>query len=62
MSKTPSDRTQNSENELLPAYRFDYKQAKSNRFAVNHKPEKLTVVADGATQRLERSKDGLYRP
>ncbi|MEO0886864.1 MAG: hypothetical protein AAFY54_13140 [Cyanobacteria bacterium J06648_10] len=44
MSKTPSDRTQNSEDELLPAYRFDYKQAKSNRFAVDHKPEKLTVV------------------
>jgi hypothetical protein len=44
MSKTPSDHTQNSEDELLPEYRFDYEKAKPNRFAVNHKTHKLTVV------------------
>jgi hypothetical protein len=44
MSKTPSDHTQNSEDELLPEYRFDYEKAKPNRFAVNHKTQKLTVV------------------
>jgi hypothetical protein len=44
MSKTPSDHTQNSEDELLPEYRFDYDKAKLNRFAVNHKTQKLMVV------------------
>lgn len=45
MSKTPSDHTQNSsEDELLPEYRFDYQKAKPNRFAVDHKTQKLTVV------------------
>jgi hypothetical protein len=40
----PSDHTQNSEDQLLPEYRFDYAKAKSNRFAVGHKTQKLTVV------------------
>lgn len=44
MSKTPSDHTQNSEDELLPEYRFDYEKVKPNRFAVSHKTQKLTVV------------------
>lgn len=44
MSKTPSDHTQSSEDELLPEYQFDYKKAKPNRFAVGHKTPKLTVV------------------
>jgi hypothetical protein len=44
MSKTPSDHTQNSEDELLPEYGFDYAKAKPNRFAVGHKTQKLTVV------------------
>ena len=44
MSKTPSDHRQNSEDELLPEYRFDYEKAKPNRFAVGHKTRRLTVV------------------
>jgi hypothetical protein len=44
MSKTPSEHTQNSEDELLPEYRIDYEKAKPNRFAVNHQTQKLTVV------------------
>jgi hypothetical protein len=44
MSKTPSDHTQDSEDELLPEYRFDYEKAKPNRFAVGRKTQKLTVV------------------
>jgi hypothetical protein len=44
MSKTPSDHTQNSEDELLPEYRFDYEKAKPNRFATGCKTQKLTVV------------------
>ncbi|KJH72574.1 hypothetical protein [Aliterella atlantica] len=44
MSKTPSDKTQNPEDELLGEYRFDYKQAKPNRFAVRSETQKLTVV------------------
>jgi hypothetical protein len=37
MSKTPSDHTQNFEDELSPEYRFDYEKSKPNRFAVGHK-------------------------
>jgi len=33
MNKTPFDQPSNSEDELLPEYRFDYKKAKPNRFA-----------------------------
>jgi len=44
MSKTPSNHTPNSENDLLPEYRFDYEKAKPNRFAAGDKTQKLTVV------------------
>lgn len=44
MSKTPSDHTQNSEDELLAEYRFDYQKAKPNRFATRSGAQKLTVV------------------
>jgi hypothetical protein len=44
MSKTPSDHPQNSEDELLPEYEFDYKQAKPNRFAAKQK--RTVVVLD----------------
>lgn len=44
MSKTPSDHTQNSEDELLAEYRFDYQKAKPNRFAARSETQKLTVV------------------
>jgi hypothetical protein len=44
MSKTPSDHTHHSEDKLLPEYQFDYEKAKPNRFAVNRKTLKLTVV------------------
>jgi hypothetical protein len=33
MSKTPSENMEPSNDELLPEYRFDYAQAKPNRFA-----------------------------
>jgi hypothetical protein len=33
MNKTPFNESSNSEDELLPEYRFDYKKAKPNRFA-----------------------------
>jgi hypothetical protein len=44
MSRMPSDHPQNSEDELLAEYHFDYQKAKPNRFAVHHTPQKLTVV------------------
>ena len=44
MSKTPSEQTQNPENELLAEYRFDYQKAKPNRFAARNEAKKLTVV------------------
>ncbi|MEM6436747.1 MAG: hypothetical protein AAF773_23275 [Cyanobacteria bacterium P01_D01_bin.115] len=44
MSKTPSDQTQNFEDELSPEYHFDYQKVKPNRFAIGHKTQKATVV------------------
>ncbi|MEW5860536.1 MAG: hypothetical protein AB1861_24635 [Cyanobacteriota bacterium] len=44
MNKTPFDQPSNSEDELLPEYRFDYKKAKPNRFADRGRKRKLTVV------------------
>ncbi|MBW4574244.1 MAG: hypothetical protein KME08_03070 [Aphanothece sp. CMT-3BRIN-NPC111] len=46
MSKTPFDQPSNSEDELLPEYRFDYKKAKPNRFINRNRSgkPKLTVV------------------
>ena len=44
MSKTPSEHTQNNDDELLAEYRFDYRQAKPNRFAVRSERQKLTIV------------------
>jgi hypothetical protein len=44
MSKTPSDHSQNSEDEFLAEYGFDYQKAKPNRFAACNKVQKLTIV------------------
>lgn len=44
MNKTPSDHTQNPEDELLAQYRFDYQKAKPNRFTTPNETQKLTVV------------------
>jgi len=56
MSKTPSDETQNSSNELLPEYHFDYKRAKPNRFATrfaagcDRQPLTVVVLDDDVAQ------------
>jgi hypothetical protein len=44
ISKMPFEQSSNSEDELLPEYRFDYKKAKPNRFANKSGKPKLTVV------------------
>lgn len=44
MSKTPSNPMNNSEDELLAEYCFDYQKAKPNRFAARSEMKKLTVV------------------
>ena len=44
MNKTPSNQNNNSEDELLVEYCFDYQNAKSNRFATRSQVQKLTVV------------------
>jgi hypothetical protein len=44
MSKTPSDHAQNSEEDLLAEYHFDYQKAKPNRFAARKETQKSTVV------------------
>ena len=40
----PSDHAQNSEDELLAEYHFNYQKAKPNRFAARNGTQKLTVV------------------
>lgn len=40
----PFDHIQNSDDELLAEYRFDYQKAKPNRFAVRTEMQKLMVV------------------
>lgn len=44
MSKTPFEESQNSDDELLSEYRFDYQKAKPNRFAKSSETQGLTVV------------------
>lgn len=47
MSKTPSDPIQNSKDELLAEYRFDYQKAEPNRFAaLNQTQQAMVVVLD----------------
>ena len=44
MSKTPSEESKPSDDELLTEYRFNYHQAKPNRFAAQSEAQPLTVV------------------
>jgi hypothetical protein len=44
MNKTPSEPSQNSDDELLAEYQFDYQKAKPNRFATQAEKQPLTVV------------------
>lgn len=46
MNKTPFEESQNSNDELMTEYDFDYQKAKPNRFAVRHEKQGLTVVLD----------------
>lgn len=44
MSETPFEDAQNSDDELLDEYQFDYEKAKPNRFAKHSETPSLTVV------------------
>lgn len=44
MNKMPFNESQNSEEELLAEYQFDYKKAKPNRFATQSGKQLLKVV------------------
>lgn len=44
MSETPFEDTQNSDDELLDEYQFNYQKAKPNRFAQHSETPSLTVV------------------
>jgi hypothetical protein len=44
MNEISSEPTQNPKDELHPEYRFDYREAKPNRFAAGNEVEKLKVV------------------
>lgn len=46
MNKTFFDESQNSDDELMPEYHFDYQKAKPNRFATDSKKQNLTVILD----------------
>jgi hypothetical protein len=44
MSKTPFEESDNSDDELLAEYQFDYNKAKPNRFANRGEKQPLKVV------------------
>jgi hypothetical protein len=44
MNETPSNSSQDSDQELLDEYRFDYQKAKPNRFADRGDTSRLKVV------------------
>lgn len=44
MNEMPSSHPENSDDELLLEYRFDYRQAKPNRFAAHNDRAALKVV------------------
>jgi hypothetical protein len=44
MKTTPSDKSQQSEDDLAAEYDFDYSKAKPNRFAGQEGERKMTVV------------------
>ena len=44
MSKTPFEKSYNSDDELQAEYHFDYKKAKPNRFAARDETQRLKVV------------------
>ncbi len=44
MNKMPSEPSQNSDDDLLAEYRFDYQKAKPNRFVTQGEGQPLTVV------------------
>jgi hypothetical protein len=58
MSKTPFEKSQNSDGELLVEYRFDYQKAKPNRFAT-YSGKQRTVVVIG--ERGRASEEGIPR-
>jgi hypothetical protein len=45
MSKNPLKNLQNSNDNLMPEYRFDYQKAKSNRFADRQDQDGLKSVS-----------------
>ena len=61
MNKTPSDQIQNSEDELLAEYHFDYQKAKPNRFALAHKTQKLTVVLDADVAQVYKTTESVNK-
>jgi hypothetical protein len=44
MNKTPSEKSQNSDDDLMPEYHFDYQKAKANRFTDRQAQHGLRVV------------------
>jgi hypothetical protein len=48
MNKTPSEKSQNSDDDLMPEYHFDYQKAKANRFTDRLRP--TTLILNDLTQ------------
>jgi hypothetical protein len=44
MNKTPFEKSQNSDDDLMPEYHFDYQKAKFNRFTDRQDQHGLRVV------------------
>ncbi len=44
MNKMPFEKSQNSDDDLMPEYHFDYQKAKANRFTDRQDQQRLRVV------------------
>jgi hypothetical protein len=60
MKKTPTTKSRKVK-EMDPEYRFDYKQAKSNRFAARMKDEPLIVMIEPDVAKVFKSSEQVNK-
>ncbi|MEW6130515.1 MAG: hypothetical protein AB1757_26005 [Acidobacteriota bacterium] len=58
MKKTPKTKPSD---DLLPEYRFDYRKAKSNRFAARLNPEQLTITLDPDVSEVFKTSESVNK-
>ena len=60
MKKTPANKTRKVQ-DMAPEYRFDYKKAKPNRFAVRMKDEPLIVMIEPDVAKVFKSSEQVNK-